>query len=239
MSARLLTPTLIANARLCIGPCLLLFALTNASTCFAQASDGNVRTSHHHLKLQYGIASDADFGPSLLFLNDQSIEKTSLIGLSYGRSLSNTFFKRLFRGREVDVVGYIGIQKYNERGFQPDSPGLTIYYKVYHEWTPRWLSNHLHIRFGLGQGLSHAYRIPVAEQRDFEPKNSAELVHYLEWSLQLPVSGLLNAIGLPHSSTTKHLWLGYSIFHRSTVFGLFADSSGGINYPGISIEKRF
>lgn len=213
--------------------------MTNAITCIAQSENGSSRHGEHYLKLQYGFASDADFGPTLLFLTDRSREHTSLIGLSYGRALSNTFFKKVFRGRDVDVVGYIGLQRFNERKFQADSLGVTIYYKVYHEWTPHWLPNHLPLRIGLGQGLSHASRIPVAERRDFEPRDSAELVHYLEWSLQLPVSGLFRIAGLPHFTATENLWLGYNIFHRSTVFGLFADSSGGINYPGINLEKRF
>jgi len=136
-------------------------------------------------------------------------------------------------------VGYVGLQNFRERNFQPDSYGLALYWKVYRQWTPRWFSEHLPLRLGLGQGLSYVSRIPVSEQRDFEPRESAETVHYLEWSVQLPVSGLFSLFGHGSPSWSSNTWVGYNIFHRSTVFGLFADSPGGINYPGISIEYIF
>jgi len=187
-----------------------------------------------YIQFQHGFASDTDFGPSLLFLTDAAQEKTTYQGLSLGRQLGTSLF-----GWDVDVVGYLGIQNFRERGFQPDSYGLSIYWKVYRQWTPRWFSAHLPLRLGLGQGLSYISRIPVAEQRDFEPLESAETIHYLEWSVQLPLNGFFSIFGHNPPNWSSNTWLGYNIFHRSTVFGLFADSAGGINYPGISIEYIF
>jgi len=34
----------------------------------------------------------------------------------------------------------------------------------------------------------------------------------------------------------RDVYIGYSIFHRSTIFGLLASEGGGVNYMGISIE---
>ena len=181
------------------------------------------------VQLQLGLASDADFGPSLFFIADPSRERTSLASLSVGRRLAT----RLWRW-QADVVGYVGVQNYHERGRQPDSYGLTLYWKAYRQWWPDWLG--MPLRFGLGQGLSYASRIPVAEQRDFEPRQSAELVHYLEWTLQLPLTGLLRVAGFETGLDPEKWWFGYSIFHRSTVFGLFADAPGGVNYPGLTFE---
>jgi len=185
-----------------------------------------------YIQLQHGFASDTDFGPSLLFFTDAAREGTSYQGISLGRQLGTSLF-----GWNVDVVGYVGLQNFRERNFQPDSYGLSAYWKVYRQWQPQWFNHQLPVRFGLGQGLSYVSRIPVSEQRDFQPLQSAETVHYLEWSVQLPVSGLLSLFGYSSTGTgwANNTWIGYNIFHRSTVFGLFADSPGGINYPGISV----
>jgi len=193
-----------------------------------------IEKGRHHLQLQFGVASDADFGPSLLFLNDQSIEHTYLTGFNYGRLVGTQVF-----GKQAEVIAYVGLQNYLERSLQPNSYGLTLYYKVYKWWSPQWLPESLPVRFGLGQGLSYTSRIPVSEQRDFEPRRSAKLVHYLEWSVQLPLSGLMGLAGIDDRGGLQNIWVGYNIFHRSTVYGLFAESAGGINYPGVSFEYSF
>ena len=74
------------------------------------------------------------------------------------------------------------------------------------------------------------------EQLDFEPEESAETIHYLEWSLQVPINSLLGIFGQQSKGLLSKGWFGYSVFHRSTVFGLFGDRAGGINYPGFSLE---
>lgn len=187
-----------------------------------------------YLQLQLGFSSDQDFGPSLLFLTDRSQENTFVTGISIGSQVADSLF-----GYKVDVVVFAGIQNYLERGFQPDSYGLTAYWKVYRQWTPRWSPGNMPLRFGLGQGISYASRIPVSEQRDFDPEESAETVHYLEWSVQLSVGKLIELTGFQSSGILSSSWIGYTIFHRSTVFGLFGDSGGGINYPGVALELVF
>lgn len=216
---------------------LFLFCLLSACPTWADDQKSPINRFFNapiYLQFQHGFASDTDFGPSLLFLTDTAQENTTYQGLSLGRQLGTSLF-----GWDVDVVGYISLQNFRERDIQPDSYGLSIYWKVYRQWKPRWFSAHLPLRFGLGQGLSYVSRIPVSEQRDFEPRQSAETVHYLEWSVQLPVSGLFSILGRHSPKWSSKTWVGYNIFHRSTVFGLFADSAGGINYPGISIEYIF
>jgi len=213
--------------RLCIGACVLTGSIP--ATVNANPIVNWLQAEPVYVQLITGLASESDFLPSLFFISDQSEENTFLTGVSLGRRLSTTLF-----GLDVDVIGYMGVQNYLERGFQPDSYGLTAYWKTYHTWRPSW--SPLTFRFGVGQGLSYASRIPVAEQRDFLPDESAETIHYLEYSLQFRLSELLSLVGIDENHTSKNLWLGYNIFHRSTVFGLFAESGGGINYPGVSLQ---
>ncbi len=214
---------------------LFLFALcVPASPVFATSFSSviqNIADRPYYLQLQSGFASDADFGPSLLFLLDRSEERTFHTGISVGSQVADSVF-----GFDADVVLFFGLQYFDEQGFQPDSVGTTAYWKVYRQWSPRWFPAQLPLRFGLGQGLSYVSRIPVSEQRDFAPSQSEELVHYLEWSVQFPIGGLLSLVGVRSENILDNTWFGYSIFHRSTVFGLFAEEGGGINYPGVALE---
>ena len=210
------------------------FAVTSSGADTRSAECESSRDSTYFLQLYTGLASETDFGPSLFFAIERAEERTYYDGLSIGRRIGTSLL-----GVKADVIGYLGVQNFRERGFQPDSYGVTLYWKAYREWSPSLLPAYLPLRFGLGQGLSYVSRIPVVEQRDFEPRNSAQTVHYLEWTLQVPVSGLLRAVGLTESHTSKKWWIGYSIFHRSTVFGAFADAPGGVNYPGVTLEVVF
>jgi hypothetical protein len=229
------------STRVCLSvvrlPGILIVLLLACYQYPASASDDVENTFWNgptYFQFHTGFASDTDFGPSLLFISDQSQERSYYQGISIGRQLGSSLY-----GYDVDVTGFFGLQRFRERGFQPDSLGVTLYWKIYRNWAPSWLSSYLPLRFGLGQGLSYVSRIPVAEQRDFEPDESAQTVHYLEWTVQVPISGLLRTIGVEFARGDNEWWIGYSIFHRSTVFGLFADSPGGINYPGITLEYKF
>lgn len=190
-----------------------------------------IKSRPYYLQVQTGFASDADFGPSLIFLTDRSPERTHFSGLSLGSRLTDSVL-----GRPAEVVVFLGLQQFRENGIQPNAVGLTTYWKIYRKWIPPGTKTSLPIRFGLGQGLSYVSRIPIVEQRDFSPDRSERLVHYLEWSMQLPVGKLLEVFGVRAERVLHSTWLGYSIFHRSTVFGLFAETGGGINYPGITLE---
>ncbi len=185
----------------------------------------------YYINVQGGFASEEDFGPSLLFLTDPADQGTYYYGVSLGSQIADSFF-----GYSAEVVGFVGVQHYVERGLQADALGVTAYWKVYKTWRPRLLSGALPLRFGLGQGLSYASRIPIVEQIDFEPQQSAQTVHYLEWSLQIPVNSILGLFGARSGGALSNAWIGYSIFHRSTVFGLFGDGGGGVNYPGLMVE---
>lgn len=184
------------------------------------------------IQYQYGFASDADFGPSLLFLVDESRERTRLHSFSIGKLISDTFY-----GRDIDVSAHLGVQYFEERGFQDDIAGITGYWRLakstYLPFT------RLPIKISLAQGLSYVSNIPTAEARDFEPANSEKFTHYLEYGLHYSFRNQLansNSPFSPLSRWFRDVNLGYTIYHRSSVFGLFAETGGGINFPGIAVE---
>ena len=189
----------------------------------------SAQSSPWYIQYQFGFASDADFGPSLLFLVDQSQERSTLHSLSLGKRLSDTFY-----GRDIEVTAHLGIQTFAERGFQDDIAGVSAYWRLSRRITFPYTT--IPIKISLAQGLSYVSNIPTAEVRDFEPQNSAKFTHYLEYSLHYSFRNQLAKGNSRLSNWFEDINLGYTIFHRSSVFGLFADKAGGINYPGIAIE---
>jgi hypothetical protein len=185
-----------------------------------------------YLQYHYGVTSETDFGPSLLFQVERSQENTYLNSLSFGKKVANSLF-----GHDVDVIAYLGFQNYSEQGLQDSIAGMIIYWKVNKRTHVPFTA--IPIRMGLGQGLSYVSDIPVAEVRDFAPQKSSRLVNYLEYSIHLSLRDWTGNHDSLTAGILKDFSIGYSIFHRSSVFGLFADKGGGINYPGLGIEFLF
>lgn len=204
---------------------------------FAQAEKNSLlqkifhsaQSSPWYIQYQFGFASDADFGPSLLFLVDQSQERSTLHSFSLGKRLSDTFYRR-----DIEVTAHLGVQKFQERGFQDNVVGTTAYWRLSKKTTFPYTN--IPVKISLAQGLSYVSRIPTAEVRDFAPDNSAKFTHYLEYSLHYSFTNHLAKGNSGLSRWFEDISMGYTIFHRSSVFGLFADKGGGINYPGLAIE---
>lgn len=194
-----------------------------------EAVDGLSQRPRWHLQSNMAVASESDFGPALLFYYEQPDQRTNLGNLSVGRQVGKTLL-----GWPAEVVAYGGIQYYGEDGFQPDVIGGTIYIKAYQQFNIG--KRQLPLRIGLGEGLSYASRIPIVEVEDFLPETSAKLTNYLEWTMQTSLNHLLGRGGQRFSAGIKDIYIGYSVFHRSTVFGLFASKGGGVNYMGLGVE---
>jgi hypothetical protein len=164
---------------------------------------------------------------------DASKESNYLVGASWGRKFSDTLF-----GLPFPMTANIGVQYVNERGYQPDAYGVTAFIKAHYDI--RLPLTQKKVRLGLGEGLSYLSRIPMSEQRDFAKKGaeSEKLMNYLEWTVDLPLRQF-PAIDNLIQNRLEELNVGFFIFHRSSVFGLFAESKGGVNFMGVGIEAKF
>lgn len=194
-----------------------------------ESSDASPLSRDWYLQTTVAVASESDFGPALAFYYERPDQRTSVASLGVGRRVGNTLL-----GWPAEVVVYGGIQHYGERDFQPDAIGGTVYIKAYQQF--RIGKRQFPLRIGLGEGLSYASRIPIVEVEDFLPDTSAKLTNYLEWTFQTSLNHLLGHSGRRFSSGIKDIYIGYSVFHRSTVFGLFASKGGGVNYMGFGVE---
>ena len=211
---------------------LVLISTANMAHSEADFKTGNTGVNRLHLQYQHGRATDSDFYQGLLFYYDAAVESTYSNAISIGWRTRDRLF-----GKSVALIWYLGFQHFNERGIQPDSYGISLYPKAHFSWhLPKTA---IMFRSGLGIGLSYVSRIPVVEKRDFEPDESAKLTVYIDYTLQLPLSQFSGKTSAGFSRSLTEVYLGYSILHRSTAYGLFAETGGGINYMGLGLELVF
>ncbi len=162
-------------------------------------------------------------------------EKTTAFNLDGGYRLSHNTFSW-----PLDIYLKGGLSYFDEKGvlFQgkryKDVLEATFYIKAYLKldfWQNR-------VRLGAGEGLSLAQEIPVVEVVDatngegtVDP--TAKFLNYLDFSIDFDVGRLIRV------KSMQELYLGYTLKHRSGVFGLFNGVHGGSNYNMFTLEKNF
>jgi hypothetical protein len=187
------------------------------------------------LRVHWNKSSETDFGTVVIGDYDASPESNYLVGATYGYQFSDTMFSW-----PLEMTANVGVQWLDERGYQQDGYGLTSYIKAHYRWELPWTDKQ--VRLGLGEGLSYVSRIPESEARDFAKKNGAEsskLMNYLEWTIDVPLRQFQPLQGLFQGGAIEDASLGFMVWHRSSVFGLFSETGGGINFMGFSFEARF
>lgn len=186
-----------------------------------------------HLRLQYAKSSESDFVTVVVGDFVASRESNYLWGATWGRDFSDTLF-----GLPFPMSAHVGVQWFNERGYQEDGLGATAFIKA--SYTFRMPFTQTRLRMGLGEGLSYVTRVPMSEQRDFAKKgvDSEKLMNYMEWTVDLPL-GQFAAVEPLLRGRVEDLSVGFVVWHRSSVFGLFAEDKGGVNFMGFGVEAKF
>lgn len=162
-------------------------------------------------------------------LNDEN--PTDIYGVHVGRP----FVSRL-NGWSLDLIGYVGLLRHDEKGYQPDSWQIDAYMKGFWYGFP-W-SHRLTTRVGFGIGVSYAERVPYTEvttqaQRE---RNTSKLLNYLEPSIDISVGDLF---GNPR---WHDVYFGFAVSHRSGIFAsseLLGTVDGGSNYIYAYLEAAF
>lgn len=187
------------------------------------------------LRVHWNKSSETDFGTVVIGDYNASPESNYLVGATYGYQFSDTMFSW-----PLEMTANVGVQWLDERGYQQDGYGFTTYIKAHYRWELPWTDKQ--VRLGLGEGLSYVTRIPESEARDFAKKNGAEsakLMNYLEWTIDVPLRQFQPLQGLFQGGAIEDASLGFMVWHRSSVFGMFSEAGGGINFMGFSFEARF
>ena len=205
--------------------------LIGSTATYARAQD----QGRDNVRLNWGPSSETDLTTALFGDYEASPESNYMIGGSWGRRLSPTMF-----GLPFELTGNVGLQWFDERGMQPDGYGVNAYVKAH--YLMRLPFTQKHLRLGLGEGLSYVTRIPLSEERDFTKKgegnHSEKLMNYVEWTVDVPLRQF-GAMDRLISKRIDDVYVGFMVFHRSSVFGVFADTKGGVNFMGIGFEARY
>ncbi|HEY0686504.1 MAG TPA: hypothetical protein VGD45_29465 [Steroidobacter sp.] len=187
------------------------------------------------LRVHWNKSSETDLATVVIGDYDASPESNYLIGAVYGYQYSDTLFTL-----PLEMTANLGVQYLDERGYQDDGYGVTAYIKAHYRWELPWTDKQ--VRLGLGEGLSYVTRIPMSEVRDFAKKDGAKsekLMNYLEWSIDLPLRQFEPLHGLFQGGAIEEASVGFLVWHRSSVFGLFSETGGGVNFMGFSFEAQF
>ena len=153
-------------------------------------------------------------------LND--VDPTDIWGVHVGRP-----FVSELNGWPLDLVGYVGVLRHDEKGHQPDAWQIDAYMKAFYYGFP-W-SHRVKTRIGFGFGLSYAERVPYAEVQSQarRERNTSKLLNYLDPSIDISLGDIFG------SRRWHDLYLGVGISHRSGIFGssqMLGTVDGGSNY---------
>lgn len=186
------------------------------------------------LRVHWNKSSETDLATVVIGDYEASPESNYLIGANYGYQFSDTMFTL-----PLEMTANVGVQYLEERGYQQDGYGLTAFIKAHYRWELPWTDKQ--VRLGLGEGLSYVTRIPMSEARDFAKKGaeSEKLMNYLEWSIDVPLRQFEPLHGLFEGGAIEEMSLGFLVWHRSSVFGIFSETGGGVNFMGFSFEAQF
>ena len=188
------------------------------------------------LRVYFSKSSETDLVTVVVGDFQRSPESNYLLGATWGRDLSDTLF-----GLPFPMTWHVGVQYLAERGYQADGWGATTFIKANYRMRVPWTQKHIDL--GLGEGLSYVNRIPMSEQRDFAKKgpdvHSEKLMNYLEWTIDLPLRQFDSMQSLFQNGGLEDLSVGFIVWHRSSVFGVFAEEKGGVNFMGFGVEAKF
>lgn len=212
--------------------CRLLIALVLAG---AVSSPPARAEGEQSLRVLWAKSSETDLATVVIGDYDPSPESNYLVGAQYGYQFSDTLFTLPFQ-----MTANVGMQYFAERGYQDDGYGATAFVKAYYDWRLPWTQKR--VRLGLAEGLSYVTRIPMSEVRDFAKKDGAEsakLMNYLEWTIDVPLRQFDALAPMFHDSAIEDISVGFIVWHRSSVFGIFSETGGGVNFMGFGVEAHF
>ena len=209
---------------------LLLSVTLFAQTPLEDSEDYSVR-------LGYGFSDSNDLGEILTGDWNHFDGDTSALNLDFGYRYSHNAWDLPLDFYAKGGISYFdenGVVNYHTGQASKDFLEVNIYVKVYLKldfWQNR-------IRIGVGEGVSLAQEIPIVEIHDATNSDgtvdpTAKFLNYMDISADFDVGRLIRVKALHNT------YLGYTLKHRSGVFGLFNGVHGGSNYNMLTLEKNF
>lgn len=186
-------------------------------------------TTPYSFRLGVGFADTNDLGEIIYGKWNHYEKDTAVINLDGGWRFVEEMYDLPF-----DWYLKGGVSYFYENGYADDIVEATLYVKVY--WKIDFLQNR--VRIGFGEGLSLASDVPIVEIDDATNDDgtvdpTAKFLNYLDISVDVDLGRLFR------SESMRDLYLGYTLKHRSGIFGLFNGVHGGSNYNMLTVEKNF
>ena len=213
----------------------LFFALSIISSSCIYAQD------EYSFRFAYGQASTKDLGEILMLTPDIHPDNLSVYSFDGGYLLNKDTFDlpldfyakgglSYFKEADLHISG-TGPTAVIYSGDRSDSIEGTIYIKAYYNFD-FWKNR---LRVGFGEGLSYTSSVLWSEEKEAtqENENYSKFLNYLDISLDIDLGKLIG------NKSLEKTYLGWTIKHRSGVFGLFNGVDGGSNYNTISLETNF
>ncbi len=200
----------------------------------AYKQPGSTERTDTYFKLLHGRAgADRCILVKVLTLTCLELDKTTPTSIT-GVQVGKPFIERL-KGWPLDFVGYVGVLRHDENGYQGDSWQVDAFMKAYYYGFP-W-NDRVQTRLGLGVGLSLAQR-PNYQEATSQARRSrptSRLLNYLDPSIDVSLGDLVGSRAL------KDTFIGVGVSHRSGIFGssrLLGNVNGGSNYIYTYIETK-
>ena len=181
-----------------------------------------------YVRLAHGWASTSDWIPLIMFQIELDTVKNQMTSVFYGHPLADEII-----GLPLHVYLIGGFAWHWKSAYQPHSQEIVLGVKFHLTipWPIRW-------RIGFVEGISYVNEITYIEQKEMDRKDyqASNLMNYLDYTLDIDLGYIFGG------EIFRELWLGYSIHHRSGIYGTaqqFGRINGGSNYPSIYLQKHF
>jgi outer membrane protein len=184
------------------------------------------------VKLLYGQSTRCQLNRILRFDcgSADTTNETAIAGVELGRPLVTRL-----NNWPVDVVGYIGLLRHDERGFQDNFSEFNAFMKAYYYGFP-W-DEKVKTRIGIGAGVSFAERVSYIEASEQARKGrtTSRVLNYLDPTIDVSLGDLIG------SRSLKETYVGVGVSHRSGFFGssrMLGNVDGGSNYVYTYVEWK-
>jgi outer membrane protein len=172
-----------------------------------------------YIRVAQGFATPSDLSNILKFRTEPDSNHNKMTSIFYGHPLTDRLF-----GIPLQIYLNAGFVFHWPSDVQEHAEELDLAIKLYYTipWPIRW-------RLGAAEGFSYVNKVPYVEKTELENKGyvPSKLMNHLDFSIDFNFGDIFG------SETLKHLWIGYGIHHRSSIFETaqqFGRISGGSNF---------
>jgi MipA family protein len=185
-----------------------------------------------YVKLLYGQSTRCQLNRILRFDcgSADTTDETRIAGVELGRPLVTRL-----NDWPLDVFGYVGLLRHDERGFQDNFSEFNVFMKAYYHGFP-W-DQKVKTRIGIGAGVSFAERVSYIEATEQAKKGrtTSRVLNYLDPTIDVSLGDLFG------SKSWKESYFGVGVSHRSGFFGssrMLGNVDGGSNYVYTYVEWK-